>query len=122
VLRSMSSKMKPAAGKRRATHFLSNEEKEKWIQDYVQRETAVPRKQVEDAETAFKQKQDDMRNAEKAGLTTTKPETTFEEMLNAIGDGLGDRASPDNGEDVEDKDDDEEDPPRGKLSEDDDPG
>jgi len=27
-----------------------------------------------------------MTNAEKAGLITTKPETTFEEMLNDIGD------------------------------------
>jgi len=27
---------------------------EKWIEDYVERETAVSRKQVEDAETAMK--------------------------------------------------------------------
>jgi len=87
----------------------------------VERETAVARKRVEDAETAIKQKQDDMRNAEKAGLTTTKPETPFEEMLNAIGDGLGDRASPDDGEDGEDEDHNEEDPAGGKLSEDDEP-
>jgi len=46
----------------------------------VERETALARKRVEDAETAIQQVQDDMRNAEKAGLTTTKPETTSEEM------------------------------------------
>ena len=60
------SKKKLAAGKQRETHFLSNEEKEKSIQDYVERETAVARMQVEDPETAIEQKQDDMRIAEKA--------------------------------------------------------
>jgi hypothetical protein len=30
-------------------HFLSNEEKEKWIEDYVDRDTAGARKRVEDA-------------------------------------------------------------------------
>ena len=33
----------------------------------MERETAVARKRVEDAETAVEQKQDDMRNDEKAG-------------------------------------------------------
>jgi len=52
ALRSMRSKKKLAAEKRRETHFLSNEEKEKWIEDYVERETAEARKRVEDAEAA----------------------------------------------------------------------
>jgi len=82
----------------------------------------VARKRVEDAETAIKQGQDDMRNAEKAGLTTTKPETTFEEMLNAIGDSLSDLARSDDEDDGEDEDDKEEDPAGGKLREDDEPG
>jgi hypothetical protein len=47
--------MKLAAEKQRATHCLSNEEKEKWIEDYVDRETAGARKQVEDAEAAVQQ-------------------------------------------------------------------
>ena len=47
-------------------------------------ETAVARNRVGDAETAVKQEQDDLRNTENVGLTTTKPETTFEEMSNAI--------------------------------------
>jgi len=91
-------------------HFSSKEEKEKLIQDYVERETTVARKRVEDAETAIEQEQDDMRNAEKAGLTTTKPETTFEAMLNAKGDSLSDLACSNDGEDGEDDDDDEEHP------------
>ena len=82
----------------------------------------MARKRVEDTETASKQEQDDMRNAEKAGLTTTKPETSFEVMLNAIRDSLSNRASSDNEEDGEDEDDDEEDPVGGKISEDDEPG
>ena len=122
ALHGFQSKMMPVAGKRRETHFLSNKEKEKWIEDYAERETAVARKRVEDAQSAIKQEQEEMRNAEKAGLTTTKPETTFEEMLNSIGDSLSDHASSDDGEDGEDEDDDEEDPELGKLSEDDEPG
>ena len=117
ALRSMQSKKKLAVGKERETHFLSNNAKKKWIEDYAERETAAARQQVEDAETAIKQEQDDMRYAENMGLTTTKPETTFEEMLNAIGDSLSDLACSDDGYDGEDKDDDEDDPVVGKLRE-----
>jgi len=121
ALRSLRSKKKLAAEKKQETHFLSNEEKEQWIEDYVERETAVARKRVEDAETAIKQRQEDMNNVETAGLTTRQPEKTFEEMLNSIGDSLSDLASSADEEDVEDEvhDDHTE---QGKLSEDDDPG
>jgi len=119
---SLQSKKKLAAEKWWETNLLSNKQKEKWIKDYLEWETAVARKRVEDTETASKQEQDDMRNAEKAGLTTTKPETSFEVMLNAIRDSLSNRASSDNEEDGEDEDDDEEDPVGGKISEDDEPG
>ena len=87
----------------------------------MDRETAVARKQVDDADTAIKQEQKDMRNAEKAGLTTTKPERPFEEMLNAIRECLRDLASSNNGEDGEDEEDDQEDPELGKLKADDEP-
>jgi len=88
----------------------------------VETETAVARKLVEDAETAIEREQHDMRNAEQAGLTTTKPETTFQEVLNTIGDSLSDLASSNDEEAGEDGDDDEERPVGGKLSEDDEPG
>ena len=88
----------------------------------VDTETTVGRKWVEDAETAITQEQEDMRNAEKAGLTTTKPDTTLEEMLNAMGGSLCNLASSDNREDGEDKDDDEGNGEMGWLSEDDEPG
>jgi len=120
ALRSLRSKMKLAAEKRRETHFLSNEEKEKWIEDYVVRETAVARKRVEDAEAAFQQEQDNRKHAEIAGLTYREPEKTFEEMLVAIGDSLSDLASSDDGEDRKDEYDNETE--WGKLSEDDEPG
>jgi len=119
ALRSLRSKKKLAAEKRRSTHFLCNEEKEKCIEDYVERETAGARKQVEDAEAAVKQEQDDMTHAEITGLTPRKPEKTVQEMMAAIGDSLSDLASSDNGEDGEDDDEDTE---LGKLSEDDEPG
>jgi hypothetical protein len=113
------SKKNLVAEKRRETHFLSNEEQEKWIEDFVERETAGAKKRVEDAEAAVQQEQDNMTHAELAGLTTRKPEKTFEEMLVAIGDSLSDLASSDDGEDGEDEADEEIE--QGKLSEDDEP-
>jgi len=120
ALRSLRSKKKLAAEKQRETHFLRNEEKEKWIEDYVERETAGARKRVEDAEAAVQQEQDDMTHAEIAGLTSREPEKTFEQMLVAIGDSLCDLASSDNGENGEDEDD--ENTEQRKLSDDDEPG
>jgi len=120
LLRSLRSKKKLAAEKRRETHFLSNEEKEKWIEDYVERETAGARKRVEDAEAAVQQEQEDMTQAEIAGLTSRELEKTFEEKLVAIGDSLSDLASSDDGEDGEEEDDEETE--QSNLSEDDEPG
>jgi len=69
------------------------------------------------------QEQENMGNVEKGQLITTKPEITFVEMLNAIGDSLSDLASSEDEEHGEDEDDDEEeDTGHGKLSEDDEPG
>jgi len=65
ALRTLRSQKKLAVEKKRETHFLSNKEEEQWREDYVERETVVARKRVEDAETAMKQKQDDMSNVEK---------------------------------------------------------
>ena len=87
-------------------HSSSKEEKVKWIEDYVDRETTVARTWVQDAEAAIMQEKEHLRNVEKAWSTTTKPETTFEEMLNAIGDSLTDHASSEDQEDGEDEDDD----------------
>jgi hypothetical protein len=114
------SKKKLAAEKRREPHFLSNEEKGKWIEDYVDRETAGARKRVEDAEATVQQEQDDMRHAETAGLRSREPEKTFEDMLVAIGDNLSDLVSSEDGEDREDEDDKETE--QGNLSEHDEPG
>jgi len=69
ALRSLRSKKKLAADKRGETHFISNEQKEKWNEDYVERETAGARKRVEDAEAAVQQEQHNMKHAEIAGLT-----------------------------------------------------
>jgi len=69
----MRSKKKVAAERRQETNFLNNKEKEKWIEDYVERETAVARKRVEDAETAVKQGQEDIGSAESGGLTAREP-------------------------------------------------
>jgi len=122
ALRSLQSKKQFVAGTQWETNILSNIEKEKWIEDDVDGETTVARPRVADTETATKQERQDMRNADKAGLTTTKPETTSEVMLIAMGDGPSNLPSPDDGEDGDCEDDDEGDPDQGKLSEDDEPG
>jgi len=88
----------------------------------VETETAVARKRVQDAETAIMQELKDMTTAESAGATTTKPETMFEVMLNAIRDSLSNLASSDNEQDGEDEEDDEEDTELGKLCDQDEPG
>jgi len=102
--------------KRQERYFLRHEVKEKWIEYYVDRETAVVRKRVQHVETAIKQEQEDMRNAEKAGLTTRKPKTTFEEILNAIGDSLSSLPSSHDEEDGEYEQDNEDKTELGKLS------
>jgi len=122
ALRSLQSKKKLSAEKRWETHFLSNEEKVKWIEDYVERETTVARQWVQDAEGAIMQELKDMTTAETAGVTTRKPETMFEQMINAIGDSLSDLASSDDEQDGEDEEDHEEHTELGKLSDDDEPG
>ena len=55
ALRSLRLKKKLAVEKLQETHFLSNEEKEKWNEDYAERETAGARKRVEDAQVAVQQ-------------------------------------------------------------------
>jgi len=119
ALRSLRSKQKLTVEERRETHFISNEEKDKWIEDFVERETAGARKRVEHLEAAVQQEQDDMVRTEVSGLTSREPEKTFEEMMAAIGYSLSDLASSDDGEDGEDED---EETQQGKLSEDDEPG
>ena len=116
------SEKKLSVEKRRETHFSSIEETEEWIENDVDRETAVARKRVQDAETAIIQEQEHMRNVAKAWSPTTKPETSFGEMLNTIGDSLSNLASSKDEEDGEDIDDDERDTDLGKLCEDDEPG
>jgi len=122
ALRRLWSRKKLSADTQRETHFLSNEKNEEWIEDYVDWQTPVARKRVQHAETAIMQEQEPMRNVEQARSTTTKPDTTFEEILNAMGDSLSDFASSEDEEDGEDEDDDEEDSELCKLSEDDQPG
>jgi hypothetical protein len=114
--------MKLPTETRQETCFSSHEEKEKWIEDYVERETAVASKRVQDAETAIVQEMKDMTNAASVEATTRKSETTFDEMLNTIGDSQRDPASSDDEQHGDDVEDDQEVTERGKLSDDDEPG
>jgi len=121
-LRSVRSKQKLVVEKRHKVPFLSKQGKDQCIENHLDWETAVVRQKVEDAETAIKQELEDMRNAEEAGVTTRKHQTTYEETLNAIGDYLSDLASSDNGNEWEFEDEYEEDPELGKQSDNDEPG
>jgi len=120
ALHSLRPQKKVAAEKWGETHFSSIEEKEKWIEDYVERETASARKRVDNAEEAIQQEQEDTKKAEYAGLTNKDSEKTFQEMMVAIRDSLSNHASSDNGEDREDEEDEETE--QGQLSDDDKPG
>jgi hypothetical protein len=51
-------------------HFLSSEENDTWIEDYVERETAGARQRVEAAEAAIQQEKEVTVMAEYLGLTT----------------------------------------------------
>jgi hypothetical protein len=88
VLRCLRSKKKIAAEKRSEMHFLSNQVKEKWIEDYVESETAGARKQVEDAEAVVQQEQEDMKRGKIAGLMNRELKKTLKEMMVTIGDHL----------------------------------
>jgi len=120
ALRSLRSKKKLGTEKRRQTHFIRNEMKEKWIEHYVERETAGARKRVEDAEAAIRPEQGDAQVAENIGLTTRKREKMFHEIMVAIGGSLSNISSSDNGHGGVNGDDEETE--QGQLSEDDEPG
>jgi len=108
-----------SGGERRETHFVYNEEKEKWTEDDMDRETAVAGMRIEDAEIAIMHKQEDIGSTGLGGLRAREPERTDQEMLNAIQNSLSDLATSGDGEDGEDEDNEEEDSELGKPSEDD---
>jgi len=119
ALLSLQSKKNHGAEKRRETHFLSNVEKHKCIEDYVEGETAGARNRVENAGAAVQRQQEDTRKAENVGLMNREAEMTFQELMVAIGDSLSDIPCSDDGKNGEDEDDEETE--QGRLSEDDKP-
>jgi hypothetical protein len=69
-------------------HFLGNEVKAKWIEDFVEAVIAVAWMRLQDAQTAIMQQLNDMTSGENVGETTGMPEPTCDEMLNAFCDSL----------------------------------
>jgi len=90
------------------------------MEDYVERETAVAKKCVEDAETVIMQEQEEMTSAENVELTIRDREKMSQEMVSGIGDSLSDLASFDDGKDGQDED--GQAMELGTLSDDDEPG
>jgi hypothetical protein len=103
-------------------HCVSNDEHEKWIEDYVEKETTAARKKVQVTETVIMQELEDMATSDNAGATARKPETMFDGMFNAIPDGPSHLASSNDEQNGEGEEDNEEDTGLGKLSDDDNPG
>jgi hypothetical protein len=95
-------------------------EKEKWIEDYVERETTGARKRVDDAEAAVQQEQDGMKHTGITGLTNIEPEKTLDNMMITIGDSQSYVVYSDDGEDRYNEDE-EQQAPR-MVSKDDEPG
>jgi hypothetical protein len=77
ALSSLRSKKKIAEEKRHETHCLSNEEKDKSIEDYIEKETSGARNRVEEAEAAVQQELDNMKHAEITRLMSREPEKRF---------------------------------------------
>jgi hypothetical protein len=109
ALRSLRSKKKIAAGKMKETQSMGKEEKERWIANYVERETLAARKRVEEAQAAVQQAQNKSEQIENELPAVERQQPTFEQMLDAIGDSLSDIASSDDDydEEEEEEDDDE---------------
>jgi hypothetical protein len=109
ALRSLRSKKKIAAGKMKETQSMGKEEKERWIANYVERETLAARKRVEEAQAAVQRAQNKSEKSENELPAVVRQQQTFEEMLDAIGDSLSDVASSDDDleEEEEEEDDDE---------------
>jgi len=120
ALCSLWSKKKLAAEKWSDTHFLRKAENEKWIEDYVEIETAVARDWIADAETMIQHEQDEMRNTQNTGWTTREADNACEEMMMVFGDILSDLASSDDKKAEDDENDNYTE--LGKLSRDDEPG
>jgi hypothetical protein len=83
---------------------LSNKEKEKWIEDYVERETAEARKLVEGVEATIRQELEDTEAAENVRLMTLEPKKMYAGMGLAIRNSKSDLPSSDDGEDGEHED------------------
>jgi hypothetical protein len=115
ALRRLRPKKKRVAETQREAQFVSNDPKEKLIENNVKRESARARKGVEDVEAMIWQKQENTEAAENTGLTTTEPENKSHEMMVAIANSQSDSALTDDGEE------DNADTEQGQLSETDEP-
>lgn len=73
ALHSKRFKKERSANQRWVIHFLINEKKERWTEDYVERATTVERKRVQDPEKLTVQVQKDMTTAENTRATTRTP-------------------------------------------------
>lgn len=86
-------------------HVPNFSEQQKWIENYVDRDTAVARQGVENAEWVIQQEQEDRTSAEIGWQIAWQREIKWREMLKASGDSLINLALAGDGEDNADQED-----------------
>jgi hypothetical protein len=104
-------KRKAAAEMAENKREMSEEEKQKWIDDYVHSQTAKARERLTKAEEAVQEEL----ATDIGGLASLKRKKIFDEMLKAIGESIDDVVASDDDDDDDDDDDEE-----GEEEEDDD--
>jgi hypothetical protein len=107
------------AEKLQETHFICNQEKEKWIGDYVGKETGGARKRGGDSDVVVQQEEEDMKNGENAGLINRELVKTLQEIMVAIGDNVSNPGTYNVGHNGEVKEDEQTE--QGMLTKDDEP-
>src|SRR6187551_3430319 len=96
-LHSLKYKKRRKAAESNEIRFMTKKEREKWIENYVERETATARKRAEEADSAWEREKERLA-AEETVMdqpTAVGSKKTFEEMLKDIGDSIEDLATSD---------------------------
>ena len=116
ALRTLRSKKKAKAAASKDTVSMTQQEREKWIEDYVERETAVARRRVEEADAAWELEKERLAAEALDGASTaSKSKTTFAEMLKGIDDSIDDIATSDEDDEDDEDEDEEEDDIEGEI-------
>jgi hypothetical protein len=102
ALRSLRSKKRLAAAKKKEVKDMDEEERGRWIDDYVEKETRVARQRVEAADAAVKADMEKVYDPK----TVDEPKKTFQELLALVGDDIDNVVPSDDDDDWDDSEED----------------